>query len=467
MENKKITMVMMTFFSIVAFVAVYLFINREGGDDKNVSNSDGDEKTLCNLSGDQEYFQAALAQGDMQQCQCIGDESIEQVCMTATEQSVLYQQAIAQVDDRICENLQLEEQRDACLNVVREKAEYLGKENKEQLSYTYLNNHNDEKAIAVLEEMISENQNDAKSLINISLAYANQVIYGSLNDEQKNNNINKALVSIKKAQELETNNPEAYRVEGFIYEAAEKLEEALDVYDLALQKFPKDILLLNGRGHAENMLGYIKGAIATFESATELDVNMQYAAPWMNLCRLQSGDSSLFEKSMENCQKVIDMKNANANYKSEALQIMAQILMVQNNFSQALDKLNYASILSPRNDNVYVALAKAYNGKEDGEMAEQMARKALEINNLKTVAHLELANALYVQKRHDDAINSISIGLGAIDKDVSLLLPSKSKIKMDLNYLASDIYAQKGDGESAQRHKSQGDEIAKTLNLNF
>lgn len=472
-KNKSMVavVILLVVISIIAFVLVYESVTKKGITDKKdkggVEVVIEDEKLICELENDQAYFEVALSKGDMSQCQCMTDVESKNRCLQSTEQAILYQQAIAQVDNRICAELKVEEQKNACNNVVNSKKEYLGSNNAEQLAYTYLYNHNDKEAIVILEKMLSKNNEDVKSLINVAFAYSNQVIYGSLTDEQKKSNINKALASAKKAQELDSNNSEAYRAEGFAYEAAERLDEALDVYISALQKFPQDILLLNGRGHVESMLGFLRNAIETFELATSLDSNMQHPAAWMNLCRLQAGESISLGKAKENCQKVSDMDTSNANEKSEALQVIAQILLIQNQSDKALDKLKYARTLSPMNDNIYSTMASVYNKKGDGMMAEQMAKKSLDINEFKTSAYFELANGFYNQKKYDEAIVEAKKGLAVIDKDVSLLLPNKPKMKMDMYYLLHDAYNGKGDQKSAQSYKALANENAKILNLNF
>lgn len=453
---------MIVFLAVFSFGVVSYFVFMDNANDKKPV----DKKKLCNLADDQAYFEIAIVNGDRDQCQCMKDTNTMQTCVASTEQAILYREAITQVDERICEGLVADVQREACLSVVKAKTEYLQKENKEQLSQTYLYNHNDEKAIAVLNDMLIKDQNDVASLISISFAYANQVIYGSLDEKQINDNNNKALSSAKKAQKLDPKNPEAYRAEGFALEAAGELEKALDVYVLALEEFPQDVLLLNGRGHVESMLGYVRSAIETFELAVSIDADVQYSAPLMNLCRLQAGDSSLFDNAVRNCQKLVDANNSSSNEKSEALQIMAQILLMQKKTDQALDKLQYARTLAPMNDNVYVTLAGAYNQKENGIMAEEMANKALTINDIKTVAYYELAHARFQQKKNSEAIIAAENGLRVVDEDVSLLLPNKPRVKMDLYYLLADIYSTQNDQESMQRYKLLGDENASILNLN-
>ncbi len=424
-------------------------------------------ESVCTLKDDISYYEEAMKTQNLEFCNCIESISDRQVCMTDTEQNFYHEQAIAQVDEQLCEKLINPTRKEACLSVVKESYDHLLANNKEQLAYTYLINGNDEKAIDVLESMLKENGDDYESLTELSLAYANQVIYGGLSEDQKKSNIEKALAYAKKAQQLDPNNPEGYRVEGFALEAEGKLPEALGVYELALEKFPNDILLLTGKGHIESMAGYLLQAMKTFELAASLDTNAQHSAVWANLCRLQANDSSTFQKAVETCQKVVDMQHAPQNHKSESLQIIAQIYIFGGKYDEALDTLRIAEVLSPRNDNVYVSMALAYNKKLEGEKAEEVARQALSINNQKTSAYYELAQALYLQKKNEEALESALRGLEVLDTDVSLLLPSKPRVEMDLSILISKIYSEKGDETSAQKYREQAEEIAKILNISL
>ncbi len=457
---------------VIIFLSV-LLIQKQGSEKVPVTNNPENVEPVatqngkCQLADDQAYFDEAVNKPDMDLCGCIKEYAVGQACKGASGQATLNQQAIEQLDERICDEILDPAHKENCRSVVVGKIEHMQDQNKEGLAYTYINNNNNEKAIAILQEMISEDPEDTQALINIALAYSNQAIYDSLDDKEKASNIDEALASIKKAQAIEPDNSETYRMEAFIYESADKLPQAMVAYEKAIEMFPNDVALLSGLGHVESMAGYIKKAMETFELAAKLDTKLEYPAPWANLCRLQAGDSSLHTKALETCQKVIDMEAANANSRSEAYQIMAQILVMQGEIDLALDKLQQAIAMAPTNDNVYVSLASAYSKKNDWVSAEEMANKALKINGAKTAAHLELAKALYGQKKLVEALVSVERGLAGLESDVSVLLPSKPRIEMELDYLASKIHSEKGDERNAEKYKTEGDELAKMLNISL
>lgn len=89
---------------------------------------------------------------------------------------------------------------------------------------------------------------------------------------------------------------------------------------------------------------------------------------------------------------------------AQAFTMKALIELASHDFSEALADATHATTLDPNDGISLLALATAYNTRENFEQAEAAARQALKLRPDLWQAHLEMAKALYGQQQFAPAL---------------------------------------------------------------
>jgi len=415
---------------------------------------------VCNFASDGEASQKAKDAGDSSYCICVKDEKVKLNCQESAQNAAYFAQARAQFKSDFCALIKNDGNLKAsCEAMVSSGIAYLKEKDPQFLANVYSNTHNS-LAIQEYEKLLKVEPNNLKNLLSLASAYAEAGLKEQEQSRSQTPYVEKAFAIIEKAKNLDPNNSEVYRVEGYIYEIKPEIFKAIGLYDKAIELDSNNILAYVGRGHASNMMGLLEQALGDFKKAAELDVDKQYISIYSNLCRLESSKGDLLEEAIKNCGIVIAAtENVDPTLKAETYQILATIYIQTKNYPEAENYLLKAKVLSPGDSNLYVALANLAIAEGKYNEAQVYAQKATELSPTKAIPYQALSYALYKQEKYAEAISAANKGLSLIDGDVSLLMPNKPSSKKDLYYILANIYNRTGDKENETKSKALGDAI--------
>jgi len=469
MENKKsiiIASVAVILFVVVAFIFMYeparnVFTKPSVIEQEKIT---GDLPVLeCNSSSDKESYKDAITKKDVNLCNCINEEKLQNTCKTASMNTMFYNQALQQLDDSLCEKITSDIQKDACHTVVKSSVKQFANEDSEHLAKVYMTAHN-QKAIGELEKLTKQDQENIGAYIALALVYAEKGLSEQEQGKDQTPYVNKAFEAVERAKQIDDKNSEVYRVEGYVNEIKPDFDQAQILYEKALDIDSNNMLAHAGMGHVYRMTGILKGAIEEFNKAATLDTERINVSIYTNLCNLEASRSHQ-EDAIKNCKIVLQMENADPIFQSEAYQIMAQIFMSNNDNVQAKSYLLHAKTLTPSDSNLFVVLSRFHNFEENYIESETNAKKAIDLSPTKTTGYLVLTQALYMQEKYSDSIQVAQKGLTLVKNDVSLLTPSKPAIERDLNYIISYNYRELGNTQKQQEYEKRGNDVSENNNL--
>lgn len=450
MQNKKLAVALVTF-AVSAFVLLAIFFLYEPVKQKFAPKDQAREEVtgdlpelVCEYADDQAAYMDAFERREINQCECIEDEKLRDVCKSGVMDVVFYDRALDQLDIDLCDNIYSEVQKEACVAVVTDAIADFEEIDPQYLADIYAMNHN-EKAIGLLEELIAQGETSVENHISLALAYAEKGLKAQEQGSDGAEFITKALAAIDSAKGIDADDSEIYRVEGYVHEVNADFESALTAYDTAIEKNDKNILAYAGRGHVFRMMGALDEAIVDFTKAADLDPDNVYELVYVNLCNLEYSRSQ-YEDAIKNCKIVI--KNDGITdpiFQSEAYQILSAIFADARDYTQAKNYLLQAKTISPNDANLYVTLSDLNLYEQNFTEAEENAREAIRLSSQKSAAYLALAKALYMQERYNDAIQAAQTGVDLVPNDVSLLLPSKPLVVSNLYHTIANNYRQMGD----------------------
>lgn len=416
------------------------------------------EQIVCDYSSNQLVSRDAVLKNKIGICQCLENLEIKDQCEKAVMDAGFYFEAIAQYDDSLCNNILDQVKQTACQKVVKSGIDYLEKNDPEQLAQIYAQNSN-EKAIKEYEELLENSPENIDNLTSLALVYAGQGLRIQEQGGDQGPYVNKALALIERAKEIDPENAEVYRVEGYIYEIKPDIFRAIRSYDQAIEVNSDYALAYAGRGHAKSMVGILEEALKDFEKAALLDEKNEHIFIYTNLCRLQSERDDLINQAVKNCEIAVNSEKASVIFRSEAAQALANIYLKNDQLSQARNYLLNAKTLTPNSINLYISFAKLNIVEKEYIEAEENIKLALELSSIKAIAYQILAYTLYQQGKFDQAIIQAEKGLSLVENDVSLLQPNKPVVKKDLYYTLANIYHFKEDNENELKYKALGDGV--------
>jgi tetratricopeptide (TPR) repeat protein len=414
---------------------------------------------VCNYASDQKAYADAVTTQNVNQCACIKDETLMETCKSTTMDVMFYANAIDHIDKTLCDKINDQEQKNACILVVEDSIEQLTEKDPQYLATMYASTHN-ENAITIYEKLTQEDQSNIDNFITLALSYAEK---GLKEQEQGNDQtpyVQKAFQAIEKAKSIDQNNAEVYRVEAYINEIKPDYSVALALYNKALTLDANNVLAYAGKGHTERMMGILENAVADFTKAAELDTQKAHVHIYTNLCNLEYSRSHN-EDAIKNCKIVTQMQNTDPVFQSEAYQIMAMIFIQNQDYTQARNYLLTAKTLTPNDPNLYVTFAKLNIYEQNYTESESNAKKAIELSPTKATGYLSLAQALYMQEKHNESIQTAQKGITLVKGDVSLLAPSKPVTERDLNYMIAHNYRQMGDTQKQAEYEKKAEESFK------
>jgi len=196
-----------------------------------------------------------------------------------------------------------------------------------------------------------------------------------------------------------------------------------------------------------------------FREAAELDKDKKYISIYANLCRLEISRDDLVSEGIKNCQIVIDSPWSGASLKSDANQIIADALLREGRYDEALVYLENAQTFFLNDPNLFIGFANLYIAKGDYSKASEEAQKALDIDLMKTAAYRTQAYAFFMLEDYIQAEIKALKGLEVVKNDPSLMIPNKAYFIQQLNYILADIYLAKGDSIKEAQYREAGDSV--------
>ncbi|EKE22037.1 MAG: hypothetical protein ACD_7C00075G0001 [uncultured bacterium] len=465
MKNKKVILITALF--LVGFGLVYLFVVSKMVSVPKVGKQIAKKedavkldlsKLECNFASDQEAYNDASKNNNLDACSCIKDENTKEMCIVSTTDTILYSRALTYLDEELCTDIKVSVHKDACYAVIKDSVKQLEAKNPQHLADIYALSHN-EKAITSLEQITQKNSATVDNYISLALAYAEKGLKEQGQGRDQTQYILKAFGSINKAKELDKNKSEIYRVEAYVNEIKPDYKKAQSLYSQAIEMDSNNILAYAGRGHVKRMLAVLDGAVEDFKKAADLDIKREHIYIYTNLCNLEYSKGDVREAT-KNCKIVTDKKDVDPVFQSEAYQIMADIFMKNGDSNQSRASLLKAKTLTPIDPNIFITFSKLNIFEGNYQEAEVNARKAMELSPAKASAQLALSYALYMENKFDDSIATALAGISLVDKDVSLLIPSKLIMLKSLNSSIANCYREMGNSEKQSEYEKKAQEFS-------
>ncbi len=308
MQDKKITIALVSVFSVSIFLAVYLFIIQPGH--KNSTN-----KTLCLNASDEDIYKKIAEDTKEVGCECIKEEKLKKACIDLVKERSLYKKAVTNSDKSLCDYIENDTSKDSCSLAVENKIAYL------KSVEVPKGNPEENISVAYLERTREESPKDIDNLINLAKAY----VFSGLNSEKQQASefeIDKSIAILNEAKELEPKNANVYIAQGYIYSINKQYEEALVAYTKGLELDQDNLEALVGRSGVLYLLKMNKEALSDLERAAKLDSERIYTESIIdiNLCRLYA-ETSDFEKATEKCNSIIN-GNSDKGLQSEAKKVI-------------------------------------------------------------------------------------------------------------------------------------------------
>lgn len=412
-----------------------------------------EEMEECAYLHDGEAMQVAISETELGICFCIDNVEQKNRCIESVTNGMLYKNALQNMNPDLCDEMTVPEHTQACRSVVLSGVEFLADENPQALARTYAVSQN-EKAISHYESLIETNPQNVSNLIELAFVYAGEALREQENGGNQVAYVLKALEVVEKAKGIDPSNSEVYRAEGYAYEVFPDLKKSIEAYDKAIELNPQNGDAYANRGHASRLLGALTRARQDFITASEFDVEKTNSFIYTNLCSLEYMLGEI-EAAIANCTIVLEHEHADVASKAVVLQILAENSIREHKYDQATTYLLQAKTFTPNDAGIYVIWSRMNIYQDTYQEAVQNAQRALELAPAKAIPYLTMAQALYMEGKHELSIQMANNGLGVVENDVSLLISSKDTIRRDLFLLISYNYRSLGDEQRQSEYEQK------------
>ena len=427
---------------------------------KNVYNKKLEEnkKKVVKEENYNKFFQQAIENQDKSMCEKIIPKDIKKDCLKSLKRVIIYNEAINNLDKAKCNKIDNKEIQKSCKNLVEESVKQLKEQDKEYVDSILKANSKDE-LINNLEEQLKKYPNNIDIYLKLALLYADKWLKMQEAGKDQTPYVNKAFELLKKAQEIDPQDPEVYRVRWYAYEIKPDLQKAIDMYNKSISIYSWYVLAYVWRWHTYNMMWMLEKAVEDLRKAADLDKDKKYIAVYAQLCRLLAWNDKYIEEAIKNCNIAINMSWTveDIESKSDSYQVLASIYNSRKEYEKAIEYIEKAKQLTPNDKDLYVIEADIYINQGKYKLAEQSARKAISISPIKSTAYEKLAYSLYQQWKFEEAIEKALKWIELVEKDVSLLSPNKAFEKKKLYYILANIYHQMKNVELEKKYKKLWD----------
>ena len=229
---------------------------------------------------------------------------------------------------------------------------------------------------------------------------------------------------------------ETYLLLGDTYVLVNKIDEAINIYELAENRNLKSLFLYLSWGTALQKNKQYEQAIEKFKQGLELNKNVTNDEIYARLakCYFILGNK---EEAKINAQKAIGISKENYM----ANKIIADVYIEEKNYTEAIKQLNLCLKNSETKSITFLRLAQCYKHIEDFEQSNQYYEKSLEYDRENIQVMIEYIESLDEQKNYEKATKKlITLEKIAGDKFDVLCLA----FKVNYNIAKGNLYGYNG-----------------------
>jgi tetratricopeptide (TPR) repeat protein len=210
---------------------------------------------------------------------------------------------------------------------------------------------------------------------------------------------------------------------------ANQLDAALATFEKGIKLNEKDGQNLAGKGHVLLLKGNASEAQALFTKALALskskDGNTLKAVAEAKLSKSANADEVI----------ALGKKALNDNAKDEqAFIILGDAFLAKNQGGQAVTQYEYAASANPKSGYPHYKIGLVYQRSKNNVAAEEAFKKAIEVDPDYTLAHKELGEMYYLDKRYMDAVKAYENYLRLSEK------PKDGQLRMAFFYFSADMH---------------------------
>lgn len=229
---------------------------------------------------------------------------------------------------------------------------------------------------------------------------------------------------------------ETYLLLGDTYVLVNKIDEAINIYELAENRNLKSLFLYLSWGTALQKNKAYEQAIEKFKQGLELNKNETNDEIYARLakCNFITGNNN---EAKINAQKAIEISQENYM----AHKVLADIYTEKKNYEEAIKHLNLCLKNSEMKSKTFLNLAQCYKYMEDYEQSNKYYEKSLEYDRENIQVMIEYVESLYQQKNYEKAIEKL-ITLEKISGDKLEVLCLSFKV--NYNIAKGNLYGYNG-----------------------
>lgn len=306
--------------------------------------------------------------------------------------------------------------------------------------------------IAGADRALESDRADIDALLAAATAYA---MKGSVGFTERANGT-KAIEYADRVLKIEPEHSEALRIKAYAFEIQERYDEAHRYYDRALSSNPKNFQALSNKGHAYDLQGNLSEAEKFYRQSLAVNETGEHAL--LNISRLYVRQGK-YEEAKESLTRLATT-SANARFKAEAYQNLAEVFRTQMNYVEARSAIEKSLALDPAVPQAWVTRGRvrmmAFLDGEDGEElieanVQEYADKAISLNPNQASAFTmlyDMASAKGDTQRRDMYKQK---ALEALQRDISLGQQERQSLK---NYLEAEIVVVQDQDENASNAAS-------------
>jgi len=206
-----------------------------------------------------------------------------------------------------------------------------------------------------------------------------------------------AILEFEKAVEVDPDNPEARNALGATLSALGDFERAVEQFRAAIAADNQFVEGHYNLARALSELGRFDEALAEFKATAQIDPG--YALAYMGAGDVFAAGSAV-DLAIESYQRAI---NADPNLMAAYMRL-ASIYVSTGEYNRGIDLLLEARELAPANSEIVSMAGRAAIAKRDFALAVDLLGQAVRLDTLHLLNRNDLASALMLDERKDEAI---------------------------------------------------------------
>jgi len=220
----------------------------------------------------------------------------------------------------------------------------------------------------------------------------------------------KALQRAQEALQLSADDPALLFTLGDIYHKLNNLDQALEMYDLALETGERTLALTTARIRV--LISMKRSDEVTTELKDIIRSEPDNDSLWMLLAESQE-KAGKYSAALEAASRAVRLAPRNSNYRL----IIARMCRKLGQLDRAVDELIHAQELAPGNASVQLELAHVFEDRKDVPHALEIYQKILDIDPENALAPYRAGLILKNMKAYQEAGNMFKLAVNLNPKD--------------------------------------------------